>query len=885
MNSNEIRQSFLDFFKSKGHYIVPSSSLLPEAPNLLFTNAGMNPFVPYFLGERKPTYLRISDTQKCIRAGGKHNDLEEVGFDTYHHTFFEMLGNWSMGDYFKKEAIEWAWELLTKVWKLPKERLYATVYQPQVGDPAEFDHEAYDFWKAIFIQEGLDPKVHIVTGNKRDNFWMMGDTGPCGPCSEIHIDLTSRGDTQGVLVNKGDVRCIEIWNLVFMQYNAFANGQFELLKNKYVDTGMGFERVAGIFATTKNFTDFSKIPSNYDSDLFAPIFHWLQQRSGHVYQGQVADASQQNVPPEVMADCAFRIIADHIRTLSFAIADGILPGNEGRNYVLRRIVRRAALFGKKLNLPAGFFSELSSVVVEQMGDLFPELRQNKGTIAKVLRKEEESFNLTLERGLRLFEHWLQGGMSVLLGDRAFLLYDTYGFPLDLTQIIAQEHAISVDIQGFQEKMDLQKERSKAAMKKSTVMLAESDVSTTFVGYNEKNLTAWLSEIIAIHEQNGIVYIATESSPFYGEKGGQIGDTGTIILPDASVFEITNTIWQGNTMLHAVHGLNIESASKFLRQKVQLSVNIKRRVTISRNHSATHLLHWALRKVIGNHVHQAGSFVSDKSLRFDFSHFEKISRDQLQEIEKLCNEKILENAAVFTEEVDFDKRPKECLAFFEDKYGDRVRVVHIGDFSLELCGGTHVNALGELGQLKILQESSVASGVRRIEAVVGMEAFAHHQILDNTRYNLERQFECSLDKIFDKYQQLLKQKKESDALYRKSLQQSSNSAILQDQILQDLHCVKLRIQTTDLNNLRSLGKSYFSQNAVDVLWTACEFEGKGMVLVFCSQKAISKGYEAHALLRSFMQQLGVNGGGKPDFASGGIKDVAPLKLHWESLSLI
>jgi len=368
MRSKEIRESFLKFFEGKGHSIVPSSSLLPEAPNLLFTNAGMNPFVPYFLGERKPNALRVADTQKCIRAGGKHNDLEEVGFDTYHHTFFEMLGNWSFGDFFKKEAIFWAWELLTQVWKMPKERLYATVYKPESGEPAAFDEEAYGIWEEIFRQEGLDPSIHIVFGHKKDNFWMMGDTGPCGPCSEIHIDLTPNGDSKGRLVNQGDVRCIEIWNLVFMQYNALPDGSFELLKDKFVDTGMGFERIAGIFATTRNFTDFSKTPSNYDSDLFAGIFDWLQQRSGHPYEGRIPLNEEGANHPEVLKDCAFRIIADHIRTLSFAIADGILPGNEGRNYVLRRIIRRAILFGQKLQLPVGFFSELSGLALPFLSD-------------------------------------------------------------------------------------------------------------------------------------------------------------------------------------------------------------------------------------------------------------------------------------------------------------------------------------------------------------------------------------------------------------------------------------------------------------------------------------------------------------------------------------
>ena len=881
MKSVEIRQSFLDFFKSKEHHIVSSCSLLPEAPNLLFTNAGMNPFVPYFLGERKPKYLRVADTQKCIRAGGKHNDLEEVGFDTYHHTFFEMLGNWSFGDFFKKEAIQWAWELLTKVWGLPKERLYATIYKPEAGDPAEFDQEAYDFWKEIFIAEGLDPDTHIVTGNKKDNFWMMGDTGPCGPCSEIHMDLTPKGDTQGRLVNKGDVRCIEIWNLVLMQYNALPSGEFELLKDKFVDTGMGFERVAGIFATTKNFTDFSKIPSNYDSDLFAPIFAWLQEKSGHTYQGKVA-LPNEVVSDDIMADCAFRIIADHIRTLTFAIADGILPGNEGRNYVLRRIVRRAILFGQKLNLKCGFFAELSSVVVEQMGSFFPELKQNADTIRKVLQKEEEAFQITLTRGLRLFERWAEENTQILSGDKAFLLYDTYGFPIDLTQLMAKERNIQVDLDGFQQAMDQQKERSKSAQKKSVIQLSDdSKPATVFVGYQKENLTDWATTIVDVVSQNGKTFVMTEASPFYGEKGGQIGDTGYLTLPDGKKVRIINTIWQQQTLLHEVE--TNEDLTHYIKTSVKMTVDGERRKNISRHHTATHLLHWALRKVVGEHVHQAGSYVTDRCLRFDFSHFEKLTPEQLSTIERLCNEKILDNSDVFTDEVDFDKRPAGCLAFFEDKYGDRVRVVHVGDYSMELCGGTHVAHLGELGQIKILQESAIASGVRRLEAVAGMAAYDYHRSIEQSYKDLEKHFECSCDKIFEKYQHLLEQKKNSDNLYRQMLEKNTSASVLKQETLEDLNYVQLKLQSADANTLRSLSKSYFNQNKVDVLFLAGEFDNKGIVIVTCSEKAIKNGISANNLIQAFLKPLGANGGGKPDFATGGIKDVNTLKNAWGNLS--
>ncbi|MCZ6673715.1 MAG: alanine--tRNA ligase, partial [Verrucomicrobia bacterium] len=451
MTSSEIRQSFLDFFKSKEHEIVPSAPLLPTAPNLLFTNAGMNPFVPYFLGERNAVNKRVADTQKCIRAGGKHNDLEDVGFDTYHLTFFEMLGNWSFGDYFKLEAIEWAWELLTEVWKFPKERLYATVYEPGKDEPAKLDQETYDLWKTIFETAGLDPKVHIVMGGKKDNFWMMGDTGPCGPCSEIHMDLTPNGDSKGKLVNKDSPLCIEIWNLVFIQFNATPLGTFVPLAHKHVDTGMGFERVCGIMGTTKNFTDFGTISSNYNCDLFQDIFVNLTKLSNKAYQATLPK-SPDKMSEQEATDVAFRVIADHVRTLSCSIADGILPGNEGRNYVLRRILRRAIMFGNQLGLRSGFFEKLVTPVVEKLGSIYPELVDQKKVIEKVIRSEEEAFGKTLDRGLALFDRVTRDGSKIISGKAAFTLYDTYGFPLDLTQLIARERGLTVETDEFDKAM-------------------------------------------------------------------------------------------------------------------------------------------------------------------------------------------------------------------------------------------------------------------------------------------------------------------------------------------------------------------------------------------------------------------------------------------------
>src|SRR4051812_33128826 len=495
MKSAAVRQSFLDFFREKQHSIVPSSSLLPDSPNLLFTNAGMNQFVPIFLGQQKPAWNppRTADTQKCIRAGGKHNDLDDVGLDTYHHTFFEMLGNWSFGDYFKKEAIEWAWELVVERWKLPPQRLYATVYRPGPGEPSQFDQEAHDHWARLFRDADLDPSIHIVDGNKKDNFWMMGDTGPCGPCSELHVDLTPDGDTRGSLVNSDDPRCVEIWNLVFIQFNANADGSFAPLPQRHVDTGMGFERATAIIQGTKNFTDFNGVISNYETDVFRPIFDQLEKLSGKNYTSTLPDRTGASTLSRQQAvDVAFRVIADHIRTLSFAIADGIVPSNEGRGYVLRRILRRAVRYGRTLGFNQPFFSQLVRVVATTMGDTFPEVRAKQLAIEETIRREEESFNKTLDKGIELFEREAarvsgsardSRAVPLISGAFAFRLYDEQGFPLDLTQLMARERGLAVDLSGFERLMEEQRTRARAAQKKSVIELASTDVgpSTKFVG--------------------------------------------------------------------------------------------------------------------------------------------------------------------------------------------------------------------------------------------------------------------------------------------------------------------------------------------------------------------------------------------------------------------
>ncbi len=717
MTSDQIRQSFLDFFHSKQHTIVPSSSLMPDSPNLLFTNAGMNQFVPIFLAQQLCPYKpgRAADTQKCIRAGGKHNDLEDVGIDTYHQTLFEMLGNWSFGDYFKKEAIAWAWELITEVWKFPKNRLYATVYKPDpsLGDPAAYDQEAADEWTRLFTAAGLDPKVHIVNGNKKDNFWMMGETGPCGPCSEIHVDLTPAGDTKGALVNAGDPRCIEIWNLVFIQFNATPDGQFAPLPARHVDTGMGFERVCSIIQGTKNFTDFANARiSNYETDVFRPIIAEIEKLCGHRYGSSLPGDA---ISPEQLArDIAFRVIADHIRTLSFAVADGIMPSNLGRGFVLRRILRRAVRYGRNLDLHGIFFSKLCAQVAAQFGGVFPELRSNLATVEKVIRAEEESFAATLDRGIQLFEAICSklDQNKVVPGDAAFELYDTYGFPLDLTELMARERGLSVDAAGFDLHMEQQRERARSSQKREVISVSSDSFSsvppTRFVGFDKLEV-----EATVVGFDNGVA--ALDASPFYAEMGGQVGDTGFIATGSQRYAVIDTRKSPSGVFLH-----KLESGELPLGSTVSLCVDTNRRGRIQAHHSATHLMHWALRTVLGDTVGQKGSSVGPDRLRFDFSHGSAMTPEQVAQVESMVNTQVAAADPVSWQERPYSeaKNDKTILQFFGEKYGETVRVVDIGGYSRELCGGTHVRSTGEIGFFKIVSEGAIAAGIRRIEAVCG-----------------------------------------------------------------------------------------------------------------------------------------------------------------------
>ena len=755
MTSTEIRQSFLDFFREKQHTIVPSSSLLPDAPNLLFTNAGMNQFVPIFLGQQKPpSPPRVADTQKCIRAGGKHNDLEDVGLDTYHHTFFEMLGNWSFDDYFKKEAIEWAWELLVERWKFPAQRLYATVYKPGPGEPSEFDQEAYDHWARLFRETDLDPKVHVLTSGKADNFWMMGDTGPCGPCSEVHIDLTPDGDTRGALVNKGDRRCIEIWNLVFIQFNANTDGSFTPLPQRHVDTGMGFERVTAIIQGTKNLTDFPGTASNYETDVFRPIFDELEKLSGKKYASTLPTHDSGGEGEQEKIDVAFRVIADHIRALSFAIADGIIPSNEGRGYVLRRILRRAVRYGRTLGFHEPFFFKLVDVVAKTMGEVFPELRANRARIKGTIEREEEAFNQTLDRGIELFNKAISdlsrlkqivdqdneargSAAQVIFPSRiAFELYDTYGFPLDVTQLMAREQGLTVVTAHFEKRLEEQRARARKAQKKEAISVEEAQLEvapTRFLGYDFLETESVVDAVLP-GKQPGEVNIVLDRTPFYAEMGGQVGDRGLLHVPghdwtEVGQLRVTDTQKRGDVFVH--RATLVDGRAPEPGEAVRVSVNADRRKLIQGHHTVTHLLHWALHEIVSSDASQKGSYVGPDKLTFDFSSA-PLTPEQKRDVEKSVNEKIAENARVSWTEIPFAeaKQRKDIIQFFGEKYGDNVRVLQIGGaphalngYSMELCGGTHVRSTGEIGPFRIVKEEAIAAGTRRIEALAGDAARA------------------------------------------------------------------------------------------------------------------------------------------------------------------
>jgi alanyl-tRNA synthetase len=888
MTSAQVRQSFLDFFKSKQHSIVQSSSLMPDSPNLLFTNAGMNQFVPIFLGQTKCPYTpgRAADTQKCIRAGGKHNDLEDVGLDTYHHTFFEMLGNWSFGDYFKREAIDFAWELITEVWKFPKHRLYATVYKPDKskGDPSDFDQEAWDVWAEKFRAAGLDPAIHIVNGNKKDNFWMMGETGPCGPCTELHVDLTPEGDTKGTLVNGSDARCMEIWNLVFIQFNANPDGTFSPLPARHVDTGMGFERVAGIMQCTKNFKDFSGVISNYESDVFSPLFRRLEELSGKKYASTLPTPGSSGANEQEKIDVAFRVIADHIRTLSFAIADGIQPGNTDRNYVLRRILRRAVRYGRTLGLKNGFFHKLVDVLAETMGDIFPEIRTRRAIVAEVIRNEEESFNRTLDKGIALFEDAaakLPAG-GAISGALAFRLYDEQGFPLDLTQLMARERGLTVDGAGFEKLMEEQRARARAAQKKEVITLSDigSEHATTFVGYDAFAAQAKVAQVAKVKERSVVVL---DQTPCYAEMGGQVGDTAVLTAGGRS-WRVTDTQKSGQTSLHFLEGDDAPEAGA----AIEIVVDQARRDAIQRHHTVTHILHWALHEVVSKEASQKGSAVAPDKLTFDFNG-QALTPSQVADIERLVNERILANDGVSWTEVKYShvKGRPDIMQFFGDKYGEFVRVVQVGGkaagldgWSMELCAGTHVRHTGEIGLFRITGENAIAAGVRRIEAVAGLAAYDRARSEAELLKSLAAASNTPIGDLAKRFEALMEQ---ANTLEKKLKSfRDKEAAVLAESLAGQaadragLKYVVSQVSMENPNDLRELGAKVAAKvgpSAVVVL--AAVIAGKVSLVANCGPEAVKAGKQAGKIVTDACGKLGGKGGGKPDSAMGGGTDVSKV----------
>ncbi|MBX3745059.1 MAG: alanine--tRNA ligase [Verrucomicrobiae bacterium] len=904
MTSAEIRRSFLEFFRSRQHTLVPSSSLMPDSPNLLFTNAGMNQFVPIFLGERQPDVhqwagavpglpTRAADTQKCIRAGGKHNDLEDVGLDTYHHTFFEMLGNWSFGDYFKREAIEWAWELITRIWRFPAERLYATVYAPNrgQGDPAEFDQEAWDLWARLFREAGLDPEVHIVHGNKKDNFWMMGETGPCGPCSELHVDLTPAGDTRGALVNRGSAECIEIWNLVFIQFNANPDGSFSPLPARHVDTGMGFERVASIIQGTRGFTDFAHARiSNYETDVFRPIFDVLERLSGRRYGSTLPAAGSTGTTGQEKIDVAFRVIADHIRTLTFSIADGIQPGNTDRHYVLRRILRRAVRYGRTLGFTEPFFYKLVDVLADTMGEVFPEIRARRQHVQDVLKLEEEAFNRTLDHGIALFTEAAAASQGIP-GEFAFRLYDTYGFPLDLTELMARERGLTVDVEGFHRLMEEQRARARAAQKKQVIELSqiETRTPTAFLGYDTLETPAQVLETVRVKDRTAVIL---DTSCCYAEMGGQVGDTGEL-SGSGRLWRIANTQKSGDAWLHLIEGGPDGPSADVpeVGSTVTLRVDRARRLAIQRHHTVTHLLHWALHELVSRDASQKGSSVGPDKLTFDFN-AAPLTAPQLAEVEALVNARIVDNAVVSWTEAPFAEvrsRP-DIMQFFGDKYGETVRVVQIGGrpgaldgYSMELCGGTHARATGEIGVFRIVGESAIAAGVRRIEAVAGGLAF-EAMCADRERLRtLATRINAPLHELEKKFEALLAHQKDLEKAL-KSAQQREASNVASNlksaaSVLNGIPAIVHHVGAVDGDFLQAVADALKGGFPGVIVLGGAAHGAVSLVAVVGPE--FRTRFPAGRIIQEIAPIVGGRGGGKPDHARGGGKDAAKLD---EALSL-
>ena len=865
LTANEIRESFVKFFESKGHHIVPSAPMvIKDDPTLMFTNAGMNQFKDIILGNRKPKYRRVTDSQKCLRVSGKHNDLEEVGHDTYHHTMFEMLGNWSFGDYFKKEAISWAWEYLVDVLKISPDRLYATVFEGSPAEGLDRDNEAASYWEQFL------PAERIVNGNRHDNFWEMGDTGPCGPCSEIHIDLRSDEERKKVdglsLVNKSHPQVIEIWNLVFMQYNRKADGSLEPLPERVIDTGMGFERLCMALQGKT---------SNYDTDVFQPLIKAISDISGIKYR----EAPQ--------TDVAMRVVADHVRTIAFSITDGQLPSNAKAGYVIRRILRRAVRYGYTfLGQKSAFMYKLLPVLIAEMGTAYPELESQKILISKVIKEEEEAFLRTLDTGIRLLDKVMadakSAGRTVIGGKDAFTLYDTYGFPLDLTELILKENGLGVDVKEFDTEMSKQKERARnAAAKEMGDWIVLREGTTEFVGYDHLEYDCRILRYREVKQKDKTCFqVVLDKTPFYAEMGGQVGDTGVLTDGDETV-EITDTKRENNLPVHIVNAMPLHPESVF-----RASVNRERRLASAANHSATHLLHEALREVLGPHVEQKGSLVTPEVLRFDFSHFQKMTHDEIRRVERLVNANIRKNIALKEyRSIPMDEaRKMGAMALFGEKYGEEVRVICF-DKSIELCGGVHIQATGQIGMFKIVSEGSVAAGVRRIEAVTGLKA---EEMLDDYQDLI-----IGLKQLFNNAPDLkgaIEKYIEENAGLKKQLEEfvKEKAVMLKERLLskaKDINGIKLITHTGEMpaDIVKDIAFALRGEVSGNMIFAAATIaNGKPMLTLMISDSLVAQGLDAGRIVREAARAIQGGGGGQKHFATAGGKNADGLSAALDKM---
>lgn len=881
MKSQDIRKAYLNFFQSKGHLIVPSAPIvLKDDPTLMFNNSGMAQFKEYFLGNGTPKSPRIADTQKCLRVSGKHNDLEDVGFDTYHHTMFEMLGNWSFGDYFKKEALDWAWEFLTEVLKLDKDRLYVSVFE---GNPAEnvpFDQEAFDIWKEYV------PEDRIILGNKKDNFWEMGDQGPCGPCSEIHIDLRTDAERVAVsgrsLVNADHPQVVEIWNNVFMEFNRKADGSLEKLPAQHVDTGMGFERLCMAM---------QNVTSNYDTDVFTPLIEKVEQITGYKYLDNTVTPSA----VEEKTNIAIRVIVDHVRAVAFAIADGQLPSNTGAGYVIRRILRRAIRYGFTfLNTKEPFINKLVEVLANQMGEFFPEIKSQQQLVTNVIREEEASFLRTLEQGLEIFEkEYLllttthlspdnkvisKESKNILSGETAFKLYDTFGFPIDLTRLIAKERDLEIDEQGFEEEMQAQKARSRAASEVSTEdwsVLIPGNVET-FVGYDQTESEVKITRIRKVDsKKDGILYqIVLDNTPFYPEGGGQVGDKGTLVSANETI-DIIDTKKENNLILHFAKQLPENIEASFVAK-----VNTDLRTSTSKNHSATHLMHLALRNILGTHVEQKGSLVNPNYLRFDFSHFSKVSDEELRQVEASVNAQIeaqlqlIEHRNIPIKEA----LDKGAMALFGEKYGDNVRMIEFGE-SKELCGGIHVKNTADIWHFKIISESAIAAGIRRIEAITGdaVKNFYKNQesILAEIAAALKNPQDV-LKSVASLQDDNAKFKKQIEQLVKEKVEGLKNAFVADFQDVNGIHFLAKRVDLS-MSATKDLAYAIGTSKPNAFVFLASVEDNTPNIHCYISKELVAeKSLNAGNVIKELGKYIDGNGGGQPFFASGKGKNVAGIK---------